>query len=529
VQELVKLHGGSIAVTSQESRGTTFTISLPMGRAHPPAERVRPLDAGPASIKAHPFVAEAMRWLPEAQDQRTADADTKQPAASELPGLGKRLLLVDDNADMREYVGRLLASQGYEVHAAEDGAVALAKAHAEVFDLILTDVMMPRLDGFGLLRAIRSEARLASIPIIMLSARAGEEAKVEGIAAGADDYLTKPFAARELLARIHTNIQMAAVRRDAARAVILSEQRLQLSQDRLSRALSTGRVAVYEWNLGDRVSLYGPLTEAFGVSEEQGAQGMLLETFMNGIHPEDRARTGMLVDQTVTTGKPYEAEYRIIHGREPRTVLSRGQVVTMPSGERNFTGVLIDLTQEKAVEQQLRANQQALLEQTRALEVMNRAAALIAGEVNTERVVQTITDAGVELIGAQFGAFFYIVQHRGDERYMLYTLSGATADAFAAFPMPRRTAVFGPTLDGTSIVCSEDITQDPRYGKSAPYHGMPPGHLPVKSYTRGRSVAPRAENGSCRPVDRWRSTRFQQPADRDHWRAGHDSPLTVFG
>jgi signal transduction histidine kinase len=275
---------------------------------------------------------------------------------------------------------------------------------------------------------------------------------------------------------------VATVRRDAARAVMLSEQRLQLSQDRLSRALSTGRVAVYEWNLGDRVNLYGPLTEAFGVSEEEGARGMSLKQFMSGIHPDDRARTTELADQTVTTGKPYEAEYRIIRGHELRTVLSRGHTVTMPSGERNFTGVLIDLTQEKAVEQQLRANEQALLEQTRALEVLNRAAGMIAGEVNTERVVQTITDAGVELIGAQFGAFFYVVQHRGDERYMLYTLSGAAPDAFASFPMPRRTAVFGPTFDGIGIVRSEDITQDPRYGKNGPYRGMPPGHLPVKSY-----------------------------------------------
>ncbi len=475
VQELVRLHGGSIEATSELGRGTAFTIQLPFGSAHLPAEQVQALDSKPASVKARPFVEEALRWLPTL-DQHAVHVDAAPDLAEHhRPGRGKRLLLADDNADMREYVSRLLASQGYEVHAAENGAAALAKLHAHAFALVLTDVMMPQLDGFGLLKAIRGDARTAGTPVIMLSARAGEEARIEGIAAGADDYLTKPFAARELLARINTNIQMATVRRDAARAVMLSEERLQLSQERLSRALSTGRVAVYEWNLTDRLSVYGRLAEAFGVSVEDGARGIPLSTYMRGIHPEDREATAALVQRTVDLGEPFEAEYRVIGADQVRTVLSRGQLEILPSGERSFTGVLIDLTLEKRVEQQLR-------EQTRALEVLNRVAAIIAGEVDTERVVQAITDAGVQLISAQFGAFFYVVQHQGNERYMLYTLSGAASEAFAAFPMPRRTGVFGPTFDGVGTVRSDDITQDPRYGHNEPYAGMPPGHLPVRSY-----------------------------------------------
>ncbi|HKE95522.1 MAG TPA: ATP-binding protein [Povalibacter sp.] len=473
VQELVKLHGGSIDVVSQLGQGTTFTVTIPFGTDHLAAEHIRSSSA-PASVTAPPFVEEALRWLPDPQG--TVAEDAMHGAGIELQGSGKRVLLADDNADMREYVSRLLAAQGYAVETAGDGAAALAHARHGRFDLILTDVMMPGLDGFGFLRAIRDDAQLASIPVIMLSARAGEEARIEGIEAGADDYLTKPFAARELLARIHTNIQMAEVRREAARAIMLSEQKLQISQERLSRALSTGRVAVYEWDLpANRLSVHGPLTQAFGVPAEAAARGLPIETFFNGIHPDDRERTAALINRTVATGETFEAEYRLLGGDATRTVLSRGQIETLPGGERNFTGVLIDLTDEKATEQRLR-------EQTRALRILNRTAALIAGEVQIERVVQAITDAGVELIGAQFGAFFYNVQDAAGDRYTLYTLSGAPHEAFAAFPMPRKTAVFGPTFDGTSIVRSDDITQDPRYGKSSPWHGMPPGHLPVCSY-----------------------------------------------
>jgi PAS domain S-box-containing protein len=479
VQELVRLHGGTIEVTSEEGRGSTFSVWLPFGTKHLANDHIRTSESGPAVVRAQPFLEEALRWLPEAQQSASLPGDA--PLQS---GTDKRVLLADDNADMREYVSRLLRGQGYEVTTTHDGQAALDQARSASFDLILTDVMMPRLDGFGLLRAIRTDRELASTPVIMLSARADAEATVEGIEAGADDYLTKPFAARELLARIHTNIQMAEVRREAARAITLSQHKLQISQERLSRALSTGRVGVYEWNMSaDLLSIHGSLVEAFGVSQEQAISGLPLNKFLEGIHPDDRDQAAALVSRTLETGEPFEAEYRLVGavGSE-RTVLSRGQLEQLPDGQRSFTGVLIDLTQEKLAEQQLRHNEIELREQSRALEILNRTASTIAGEVQTERVVQAITDGGVELIGAQFGAFFYNVQNAAGQSYMLYTLSGADPKAFADFPMPRNTAVFGPTFSGEATVRSDDITKDPRYGKNAPRKGMPPGHLPVRSY-----------------------------------------------
>src|SRR5262249_47010886 len=138
------------------------------------------------------------------------------------------VLLADDNADMRHYVERLLLAAGYRVEAVADGEVALRAARELEPALVLADVMMPKLDGFGLLSAIRNDDALKDIPVVMLSARAGEEAKLEGLRAGADDYLTKPFSARELTARVETNLHLAQARRETTRLLQEEAQILQL-------------------------------------------------------------------------------------------------------------------------------------------------------------------------------------------------------------------------------------------------------------------------------------------------------------
>ena len=140
-----------------------------------------------------------------------------------------------------------------------------------------------------------------------------------------------------------------------------------------------------------------------------------------------------------------------------------------------FTKVVRDRTAQRAAEEALR-------EERNALTVLNKAGSALALETDLNKLVQIVTDAGVELSGAEFGAFFYNVLNARGESYMLYTLSGAPLEAFSKFPMPRNTAVFEPTFTGAGIVRSDDITKDPRYGKNAPRKGMPEGHLPVRSY-----------------------------------------------
>ena len=242
---------------------------------------------------------------------------------------------------MRNYVARLLKSAGYRVESVADGEAALIAARALKPSLVLSDVMMPNLDGIGLMDALRSDPDTRGIPVILLSARAGEEAKVEGLRAGADDYLTKPFSARELVARVDSNLKLANTRREAERL---------------------------------------------------------------------------------------------------------------------------------------------LREEAQILEEINRVGTAVSAELELEKAVQVVTDAATRLAGAAFGAFFYNIVDDKGESYMLYTLSGVPREAFSNFPMPRNTAVFAPTFAGEATVRSADIRKDPRFGKNAPYHGHPEGHLPVVSY-----------------------------------------------
>ncbi len=235
VQELVKQHAGSVRVESVVGKGSTFIVSIPRGSDHLPKERISSgSQAVPEVNPAH--VVEASRWGEHgraASDALAANRSNAAAVESDSADLDApmRILVAEDNPDMREYVVRLLTPR-WRVDAVEDGRAALETALRHPPDLVLSDVMMPRMDGVALLQSLRADTRTSMIPVVLLSARAGEEAMVTGLETGADDYLVKPFSARELISRVSTHLELARVRRaatDAARE--LAETRAALLRD----------------------------------------------------------------------------------------------------------------------------------------------------------------------------------------------------------------------------------------------------------------------------------------------------------
>jgi signal transduction histidine kinase len=314
VHELVALHGGGVSVESEEGRGTTFTVRLPRGSAHLPRERIlasREQESTAQGVR--PFLQEAERWADVPASHAVREVGASGDSAPE-EGPRPRVLVVDDNADMRDYVERVLAPS-FDVTLAPDGQAALASARAHPPDLVLTDVMMPRLGGFGLLRALREARATRAVPVVMLSARAGEEAAVEGLEAGADDYLVKPFSARELVARVRSMLELSRMRRDALRQELLAQslrESIQARDDFLavaSHELKTPLAAFrlhlerLERSLGDEV-----LGRARSPLESAGRQVQRLHALMETLLDVSQLTTGRLaldlndVDLTAVVG-----------------------------------------------------------------------------------------------------------------------------------------------------------------------------------------------------------------------------------
>ncbi|WP_156687761.1 SpoIIE family protein phosphatase [Mycobacterium sp. Marseille-P9652] len=219
VRGLVELHGGSVGIASELDSGTTVTIRLPLSAG--PAADQSPgalLDDTNAVDDTNPYVAEARLWVTPAPgaDAVAAAPDRTRPL----------VLIADDNADMRAHLDRVL-SRHFDTVLAADGESALSSARALHPDAIVTDVMMPRLDGFELVAALRADPALAATPVVMLSARAGDEAVTEGFAGGADDYVPKPFRSQELVERVASRLSAVARERDRQRR----EARLGLASD----------------------------------------------------------------------------------------------------------------------------------------------------------------------------------------------------------------------------------------------------------------------------------------------------------
>lgn len=260
----------------------------------------------------------------------------------------------------------------------------------------------------------------------------------------------------------------------------------QIAFNEESFRLATSAAGVGIWDLDltiDHLTWCDRTKAMFGISPGTPCS---MADFYAGLHPDDLHATSEAFASALDPQRraTYDVEYRTI-GKEDgiiRWVAAKGKGLFESERCIRAIGTAIDITARKAAEQALLQTENELRAETRALQILNRAGALVAANLDLAEVVQTVTDAGVELTGASFGAFFYNVLNEAGESYTLYALSGVPREAFAKFPMPRNTAIFAPTFKGEGTVRSDDILKDRRYGHNAPHKGMPEGHLPVRSY-----------------------------------------------
>ena len=355
VQELVKLHGGTIRVDSDLGKGTAFTISIPCGTVHLSPEKIGgERSRVSTSLRAEAFVEEALRWLPRAA---TPDG-TPEDRAEDTPELllpgrtdGARILVADDNADMRNYIRRLLGAR-WEVETCSDGQDALETIRRKKPDLLLTDVMMPRLSGFALLREVRNDHDLRDLPVIVLSARAGEEARVEGLDAGADDYLTKPFSARELIARVNANLEMARLRREATRDLRESEARFRNMAD---------HAPVMMW-MTDPTGSLTYLNRLWSEFTGQTREEALGYGAWKALHPEDLEGSQEIFFGANAAREPFRIEYRLRRndGSYRWALSAAGPRFGDDGAFLGYIGSVIDIEDRKEAEQILQQANEAL-------------------------------------------------------------------------------------------------------------------------------------------------------------------------
>ncbi|WP_437916758.1 ATP-binding protein [Sorangium sp. So ce302] len=350
VRELVRFHTGDVQATSEVGRGSTFTVRIPAGSAHVPAAHIgAERELGMTAVTLQAFVEEASQWVSGSAPSAEPPLGSPASAGDTRPAEGPagHVLLVEDNPDMRSYLRDVLATR-WTVEAVENGAMALCAVRSRVPDLVLTDVMMPGLDGFGLLEALRAEPRTRLVPVVFISARSGEASRVHGAEAGADDYLVKPFSVRELLARVGGRIEIARLRRQVAEDV----ERLRESEQRFRSLADCAPMMI--WMCGpsggcEYVNTTWLRFTGRSLDEELG------DGWLDAVHAEERPLVASACAESIETREPFTLECQMLRrDGESRWVVTQGAPRFGAAGAfLGFVGSSMDITERKRVEDAL--------------------------------------------------------------------------------------------------------------------------------------------------------------------------------
>jgi PAS domain S-box-containing protein len=253
-----------------------------------------------------------------------------------------------------------------------------------------------------------------------------------------------------------------------------TEQDFSLESARLAALIESAEDAIVSKTLDSIVTSWNHAAErVFGYTSDE-----IIGKSITILIPPDLQHEETSILEKIRNGERIE-HYETIRVRKDGKLIDVSLSVSpIKTGDGKIVGaskIARDITSRKKIERRLK-------EQTEVVETINRLGQLLLAELDLHKLVQGVTDAATDLTAAQFGSFFYNVLNEEGASYMLYTLSGVPREAFAHFPMPRATDLFGPTYRGEGTIRIDDVGKDPRYGKNSPYYGMPPGHLPVVSY-----------------------------------------------